>query len=79
MFLATVLNPTSASARICRYNSLDQKDEVRMSIGTVFEEMSLDIQLSRRDNLDFHACMYHMPKKVRGEVLPRQDAMADVS
>lgn len=63
--LATVLNPDSGSARIYGYSILDQKDEVRANLGMVFEEPSLDVQLTGRDNLDFHACMYHMPREER--------------
>lgn len=63
--LATVLNPDSGSATIYGYRILDQKDEVRAHIGMVFEEMSLDVQLTGKDNLDFHACMYHMPREER--------------
>ncbi len=63
--LATVLNPDSGSARIYGYSILDQKDEVRANLGMVFEEPSLDVQVTGRDNLDFHACMYHMPREER--------------
>lgn len=65
MVLATVLNPTSGSGRICGHSILNERDEVRTNIGMVFEETSLDIQLTGRDNLNFHARMYHMPGKVR--------------
>lgn len=65
MLLATVFNPTSGTARVGGHNILKQKEAVRSNIGMVFEELSLDIQLTGRDNLYFHACMYHMPKKAR--------------
>jgi len=65
MMLATMLNPTSGSASICGCSILNNRDGVRNSIGIVFEKMSLDIQLSGRENLDFHARMYHLPKKIR--------------
>ncbi len=67
MVLATVLNPTSGSARICGTSILKERDEVRTNIGMVFEETSLDIQLTGRDNLNFHARMYHMSGKVRDQ------------
>jgi len=65
MMLATMLHPNSGSASICGYSILNDKDKVRKSIGIVFEKMSLDTQLSGRENLDFHARMYHLPKKIR--------------
>lgn len=67
LLLATVLNPDSGSATICGHSILRRRNEVRKSIGIVFEETSLDIQLSGRENLDFHARMYHLPKKIREE------------
>lgn len=65
MMLATMLNPNSGSANICGYSILNNRDGVRKSIGIVFEKMSLDTQLTGRENLDFHARMYHLPKKIR--------------
>lgn len=65
MVLATVLNPTSGLGKICGHSILNERDEVRTNVGMVFEETSLDVQLTGRDNLNFHARMYHMPGKVR--------------
>ncbi|MGQ9546763.1 MAG: ATP-binding cassette domain-containing protein [Dehalococcoidia bacterium] len=67
MMLATALNPTSGTARVCGYDIIRQRDKVRESIGIVFEDLSLDINLTARENLDFHARLYHLPKKVREE------------
>jgi ABC-2 type transport system ATP-binding protein len=69
LLLATLLNPDSGSATIYGHSILRERDEVRKFIGIVFEEMSLDIQLSGRENLDFHARMYHLRKKIREERL----------
>jgi ABC-2 type transport system ATP-binding protein len=67
MRLATLLNPTSGTATVCGYDILKNRDKVRKSIGLVFEEPSVDIQLTGRENLDFHARMYRVPKKIRVE------------
>jgi len=67
MMLATALIPTSGSATVCGYDILKKKNKVRESISIVFEELSLDINLTGRENLDFHARMYHLPRKVREE------------
>jgi len=67
MMLATAINPTSGRAAVCGYDVIKDRDEVRKSIGIVFEEMSLDVRLTARENLDFHARMYHLDKKTREE------------
>jgi ABC-2 type transport system ATP-binding protein len=67
MMLATALNPSSGMATVCGYDIVRERDKVRESIGIVFEDLSLDINLTARENLDFHATLYHLPKKVRGE------------
>jgi ABC-2 type transport system ATP-binding protein len=67
MMLATALNPSSGTATVCEYDIVRERDKVRESIGIVFEELSLDIDLTAKENLDFHARLYHLPKKVRGE------------
>jgi ABC-2 type transport system ATP-binding protein len=67
MMLATALNPTSGTATVCGYDIVKERDNVRESIGIVFEELSLDINLTARENLDFHAVLYHLPKKKRDE------------
>ncbi len=66
MMLATALNSTSGTASVCGYDITKNRAEVRKSIAVVFEEMSLDIRLTARENLDFHARMYHLDRKARG-------------
>lgn len=63
--LATLLKPTSGSARVCGYDVVSDADEVRRRIGVVFQEPTLDIKLTAFENLDFHARMYGMGKEER--------------
>jgi ABC-2 type transport system ATP-binding protein len=67
MMLATALNPSSGTATVCGYDIIRERDKVRESIGIVFEDLSLDVNLTARENLDFHATLYHLPKKLRDE------------
>jgi len=67
MMLATALNPTAGTATVCGYDIVRERDKVRESIGIVFEELSLDINLTAKENLDFHARLYHLPSRVREE------------
>ena len=71
MMLATALRPTSGSAAVCGYDIIRAREELRKAIGVVFEELSLDFDLTARENLDFHARMYHIPGKAREERISR--------
>ncbi len=67
MMLATALNPSSGTATVCGYDIMKERDQVRKCLGIVFQELSLDIYLTGRENLDFHARIYHLPRKLRNE------------
>ncbi|MCJ7680869.1 MAG: ATP-binding cassette domain-containing protein [Candidatus Aminicenantes bacterium] len=63
--LATLLKPTSGRAEVAGFDILTKKDDVRRSIGIVFQEMALDVKLTGKENLEFHAMMYGMDKSLR--------------
>jgi len=65
MMLATALNPSSGTATVCGYDIIKERNKVRESIGVVFQKLSLDVNLTGRENLDFHARMYHLGKETR--------------
>ncbi|BDC36272.1 ABC transporter ATP-binding protein [Candidatus Methanoliparum sp. LAM-1] len=71
LMLSTLLNPTSGTAKVCGYDIIKNKKDVRSSIGLVFEEQAVDIYLTGRQNLDFTARMYNLPKKERIERISR--------
>jgi ABC-2 type transport system ATP-binding protein len=50
---------------VCGYDIVKEKDGVRRSIGFVFEEEAVDIYLTGKQNLDFAARMYSLPKQER--------------
>jgi len=62
--LATMMIPTSGSAHV---NNIDlrNQDSIRRTIGMVFQDPSLDDELTGRENLEFHGRMYHMQKDLR--------------
>ena len=62
--LATMMIPTSGSAVVNKIDIVNQ-DSVRRSIGMVFQDPSLDDELTGRENLEFHGRMYHMQKNLR--------------
>lgn len=71
MMLTTALNPTSGNATVCGHDIVKDRNELRKYMAVVFEELSLDTDLTARENLDFHARMYHIPRRVREERVSR--------
>lgn len=63
--LSTLLRPTSGSAKVNGYDILKEPDGVRRSIGYVFQDTTLDIELTGRENLDFHGRIYSIEKDTR--------------
>jgi ABC-2 type transport system ATP-binding protein len=65
LMLSSLLNPVSGGATVGGYDIVKEKDGVRRSIGLVFEEEAVDVYLTGKQNLDFAARMYNLPKQVR--------------
>ncbi|MHB8859913.1 MAG: ATP-binding cassette domain-containing protein [Thermoleophilia bacterium] len=59
--LVTLLKPTSGTATLNGFDIATQQDAVRQSIGIVFQDPTLDDQLTARENLEFHAMLYNVP------------------
>ena len=60
--LCTLVRQTGGDAYINGYNTIADKKEVRKSIGLVFQDPTLDNDLSAYENLNFHAKLYGMDK-----------------
>ena len=65
--LSTLLRPTSGTATINGHDILKDPDAVRRSIGYVFQDTTLDIELTGKENLDFHGRLYGLDHKKRKE------------
>jgi len=63
--LATMLNPTSGSATVNGIDIGQDPDGVRKSIGIVFQDQSLDEELTAWENMDFHGRLYRIPAEIR--------------
>ncbi len=63
--LTTLLSLSGGKAFVAGYDVTRQRNQVRASIGLVFQEPALDKQLTGRENLDFHARMYGMKRDER--------------
>lgn len=63
--LCTLLLPTSGEAIVNGFNVVISPNEVRRSIGIIFQDPSLDERLTAYENLNFHGMIYHFPSKAR--------------
>ena len=65
--LTTLLQPTKGSIRVNGYNPASQADKTRKSFGIVFQDSSLDEELTAFENMEFHGILYSLSKKLRRE------------
>jgi ABC-2 type transport system ATP-binding protein len=65
--LATLLRPTAGKASVAGYDVTTKPNEVRRSIGLVFQDQSLDDRLTAQENLWFHAMLYDLPSALFAE------------
>jgi ABC-2 type transport system ATP-binding protein len=63
--LCTLLRPTAGIAKVAGIDVAHDPAAVRQRIGLVFQDPSLDDQLTARENLEFHAFVYSVPAAER--------------
>jgi len=77
--LSTLLEPTSGKAKVAGFDVAEERDNVRKSIGVVFQEPALDSELTGEENLEFHAMMYGMSKEHRTDKIKEVLGMVELS
>ena len=65
--LTTLLKPTSGTISIDGIDPAKESNEVRKKFGIVFQDPSLDQELTAEENMDLHGVLYHVPRKLRHE------------
>jgi ABC-2 type transport system ATP-binding protein len=65
--LTTLMTPTSGTLEIDGLNPAEKQHEVRKRFGIVFQDPSLDQDLTAAENMDLHGALYHVPRKIRRE------------
>jgi ABC-2 type transport system ATP-binding protein len=65
--LTTLLKPTGGTVEVDGLNPALQQNQVRERFGIVFQDPSLDQELTAWENLDLHGVLYGVPRKVRHE------------
>ncbi len=77
--LCTLVKATEGRATVAGIDVTRHPDEVRSRIGLVFQDPSLDNQLTARENLTFHAMVYGVARNRRRERINAALAMVDLS
>ena len=63
--LTTLLRPTAGTITIDNLDPLKHQSQVRSRFGIVFQDPTLDVDLTAWENMEFHGVLYHVPRKVR--------------
>lgn len=65
--LTTLLDPTDGKILLDGKNPMQNKDLARKTFGIVFQDPSLDDDLTAFENMALHAILYSIPKNTRNE------------
>lgn len=65
--LTTLLAPTGGKIKLNGFDPAKDQDNVRKSFGIVFQDPSLDDDMTAMENMELHAVMYHLPRLTRNE------------
>jgi ABC-2 type transport system ATP-binding protein len=63
--LTTLLAPTSGTIAVDGLDPRKSPDEVRRRFGIVFQDPSLDGELTAYENMELHGVLYHVPRRTR--------------
>src|SRR6188508_2691045 len=69
--LTTLLVPTSGRMALDGLDPRTHPHEVRSRFGIVFQDPSLDSELTAYENMELHGVLYHVPRRVRTEKIER--------
>jgi len=72
--MTTISKPTTGSITIAGFNTDKEEKNVRKSIGVIFQDPTLDDDLTAYENLYYHANLYGIPKK---EIKSKIEKMLD--
>jgi ABC-2 type transport system ATP-binding protein len=65
--LTTLLRPTRGTLKIDGIDPSAHPQEVRKRFGIVFQDPSLDGDMTAQENMELHGTFYHVPRKIRAE------------
>ena len=76
--MTTLLHPTNGTVIINGFDIKKDPDDVRRSFGIVFQDPSLDDELTAYENMEFHGSLYKVQKKLRRERTEQLLKMVDL-
>lgn len=76
--LTTLLKPTSGKIIVNGFDPQKQQDEVRDSFGIVFQDPSIDEELTAMENMRLHAALYDIPKNKEDQRIKTMMKMVDL-
>lgn len=76
--LTTMLRPTSGSLRMAGHDVTKERDSARKAFGIVFQDPSLDEELSAFENMELHAILYNVPKAARASQIQELLELVDL-
>jgi ABC-2 type transport system ATP-binding protein len=65
--LTTLLKPTAGSVTLDGLDPQRRQHEARRRFGIVFQDPSLESELTAAENMEIHGVLYHVPRKLRHE------------
>lgn len=77
--LTTLLRPTSGMMRVNGHDPVMETDLVRLSFGIVFQDPSLDDDLTAFENLELHGMLYGMPKDILAKRIKEMLGLVELS
>ena len=63
--LTTLMNPTSGTISMNGFDPTVSPHKVRQSFGIVFQDPSIDEELTAYENMEYHGILYDLPKETR--------------
>ena len=63
--LTTLLTPTSGTIELNGIDCVSDRLEARKHFGVVFQDPSLDLDLTALENMNFHAVLYRLPQRAK--------------
>jgi ABC-2 type transport system ATP-binding protein len=74
--LTTLQRPTAGTARVAGYDVATQPAQVRGAIGVIFQESTLDLELTAVENLRFQAALRRIPRsRARAQIYDMLDML----
>lgn len=76
--LTTLLEPTEGEVKINGFDLREKRNSVRRSFGIVFQDQSMDDELTAYENMIFHAVLYKLLKSMREERIDELLSLVDL-